>query len=695
MVKGRRARVADPSAVVDPAVFDAVDGLLSDGVLREDVQGRQHGVSPVIFSHPVLFDFAVAVTCLHGEDPLHLKQRLDSDPDLVITIRPSLDMYFTDLWSDTMDRSRFWKLVLALSTRDRGHPIAAVAAASVVLRQHPGIEDILFLQEQALLQGPPGQTARTCINFLAAAFDATEISPGDRRACAPALAGLAEGLAAKAAATGDVGLGDLARLILFRLDRTFPLTPDAVAAEPRSRATADVMRCALTNPSSRASETLAERIAGPLAGAVAVDPDNVAPVIDAVIQLPAMAAWGGQVANFIIARTVFTDVDPKFAERLMTAVWQFNERRDEKTPIGSSAINPLTSTRQQDLEQARYETGERFPDFLAASPETALEFFASIIGTHASTYESPRKTGQNPHVYQGQDLRYAGHGAIDKMTSSLMAFLVSSAESADARTQAVADQLIQMTAARVTHHEFWNHLLETAAAHPDSLGPMVLALLDGSELLGHPMTMAFAAQLTAALSGSLPPQEHGSLEQFIFRAHNPFNPGADDAQELADMLLGQLDRGRIQDPASRARLAELDAIGGPPAAPQPLSTDASFGRTFPNEGNSAPDTTRDAVQRALEQVSSDINGVRAAIPEGREAARHRLHASVPLLYDILMAGNGAAGVAAFGEAFAVLVLSAQILSADPDVIPDSEIGQMVLGILRAGLPAKPSSTGNS
>lgn len=54
-------------------------------------------MSPVSFSHPVLFDFAVAVTCLHGEDALHLKQLLDSDPDLAITIRPSLDMYFADL----------------------------------------------------------------------------------------------------------------------------------------------------------------------------------------------------------------------------------------------------------------------------------------------------------------------------------------------------------------------------------------------------------------------------------------------------------------------------------------------------------------------------------------------------------------------------------------------------------------------
>ncbi len=45
IVQRRRARIADPSDVVDPAVFGAVDALLRDGVLREDAQGRRPGVS--------------------------------------------------------------------------------------------------------------------------------------------------------------------------------------------------------------------------------------------------------------------------------------------------------------------------------------------------------------------------------------------------------------------------------------------------------------------------------------------------------------------------------------------------------------------------------------------------------------------------------------------------------------------------
>jgi hypothetical protein len=298
-------------------------------------------------------------------------------------------------------------------------------------------------------------------------------------------------------------------------------------------------------------------------------------------------------------------------------------------------------------------------------------------------------------VYQSVDLRYAGHGAIEKMASSLMAFLVSSAESEDAATRAVADNVIQMAAARVTHHEFWNLLMETAAAHPDSLGPMLLTLLDGSELFGHPMTMASAAKLTAALSMSLSPQEHASLERFARRAHNPFDPSAGPAQKVADMLLGQLDRDRIQDPASHARLAQLDSTGGPLVAPQALSTEDLFSRNLPDDGNGASDPTGDALQKALEQVTSDINDTRAPAPEEREAARHRLQASVPHLYDILMNDDPSTSASAKGKAFTALVMGAHTLTSDPAVIPDSKIGQIVLKILREGLPAKPSSTGNS
>lgn len=367
-----------------------------------------------------------------------------------------------------------------------------MAAACAVLRQYPGPGDLLPLQERALTQDQSGQTARMCVAHLAAAFDATEISEADRQACAPALAGLAAGLAARTAATGDAGLADLARLLLFRIDRAFPLALDAVAAGPRSRAAADVMRCALVSPSSPGSETLAIRIAGPLAGAVVVDPGDAGPVIDAVIEPQVMAAWGGQVATRLIMHIgVIADAVPDLAERLMMSVWQFDEQRDEQTVRRRFRHLGADEHQEAGSRHGRYETGQVFPAFLAPSPHAAFRFFASVIAMHVSTYERVRAADRLPRIYQSQRLEYAGNGAINAMARAVITFLISSAESEGARDRAIADQLIQAAAAQVTSHQFWNLLLEAGATHPATLGPMLLPLLDGSDLLGHYTTMAF------------------------------------------------------------------------------------------------------------------------------------------------------------------------------------------------------------
>lgn len=571
MIQMRRARVADPSDVVDPAVFGAVDALLRDGVLREDIQGRRPGVRPVIFSHPVLYDFAVAVTCFRGEDHLHLSRRLAVDPDLSIGARPSVDMHFADLWADDISRSQFWDLAMTLSEPGKGHPIAAVAAASAVLREHPTYDDLEPIERRAASSGTEGQAARMCVAHLAAALEAAAVPEQDQRASAPAVAELAATLAADAAAIGDTGMADLARVLLVRLDRSSPLGRDAIAAETRSRAIADVMRCALSNPSEPAREELAMRTADALARAAVVNPGDVRPVIDTVIAPAVMADWGGRVASRLIQHLgTVAEADPELAGRLALSVWEFEDQRDEVTAIGSSRIIGLTSTRKQDLEMARYSTGETFPAFLAASPEAALQFLLTVTDKQVPPSESPRAADQPPRVYRSPSLEFAtGHRALNAMAKALANFLVSLAREQDPNAQARTGGLFQTAAARLTHNQIWCMLLEAGAANPDSLGPHFLPLLDGSDLFGHYTTSPYAAKLVAALSPVLSRPEHARLEQAILRARNPLDADGKRTHDLVDILLGQLDSSRVQNAAAQARLAELDSQGGPAPAPEP------------------------------------------------------------------------------------------------------------------------------
>jgi len=234
--------------------------------------------------------------------------------------------------------------------------------------------------------------------------------------------------------TGDTGIADLASLLLYRIGRAFPLAPGAVAAETRSRAAADVMRCALLSPSRARSETLANRIAEALAEAVTVAPGDTGAVIDAVIAPTVMAAWGGKVALRLITHAgVIAAAHADLAARIMKSVWEFDEHRDEKSPIGNSGILGLTSTRKQDLDLARYQTGQTFPAFLQAAPDAAFHFLTSVISLQVRSYEPVRAGGRLPRVYQGQSLQYPGHRALLGMTRAVITFLITAAESDDAQ----------------------------------------------------------------------------------------------------------------------------------------------------------------------------------------------------------------------------------------------------------------------
>jgi len=695
MIQGRRARIADPSAVVAPAVLSAVTGLLHDGVLKEDVQSRRFGLSPVIFSHPVLYDFAIAETCLRGEDHLHLSRRLDDDPDLAITIRPSLDMALADLWADDATRSWFWALAVTLSMPIHGHPIAAIAAACAALKEHPDYGDLAPLGEQAISSCDPGVSARMCIAYLAGAIEAAEVSELDRQASAPALAELAAILASQAAATGDVGLADLARILLLRLDRQFPLQPGAVAAGPRSHAIADIMRCALVRPSDAMSETLATRVGEALTTAATVDPDYAGPVIEQVIGPTVMAVWGGGVTSRLIQRLgSLAEAAPSLAERLALSVWEFEEERDETTSIGNSNILGLTSTRQQDLQMARYATGEAFPAFLAASPAAAMQFFLAIIDRHARPGEPARTEGQRPHVYHSINLEFvSGYSGLNSMACGLTDFLVTSAASDDQQRLEAADQILDMAAEQLTHHQAWKYILDAGAANPSTLGRRILPLLDGSDLFGHFMTTASAARLAAALSPELTAAEHADLEQAIAQARNPLRPDVNADQALIDSLLGQLKMGRVQDASLQARLAELEAQGGPP----PMSEPPDFRSGFVPYGirerlaeSGAISTTDQALLQAMERLETDVRGAGSGSPDDQRAAREHLRDSVPVLYEVLIPADTPVDPRVFDAAFTLLVNGARCLAHDTEVLPGSELGEMALGILTAALP--PSGT---
>jgi hypothetical protein len=258
--------------------------------------------------------------------------------------------------------------------------------------------------------------------------------------------------------------------------------------------------------------------------------------------------------------------------------------------------------------------------------------------------------------------------------------------------------MIEMAVQRLTHHEVWNLMLEAGAANPDSFGRLLLPLLDGSDLLGHYMTTPFAARTIASLSRTLSPAEHSDLERAILRARDPLDPNGDRPQQLVDTLLGQLDPNCIQDAIARGRLTELVDQNGPPPPPQPPTSGGGFlpfGVRERLSQSGAIYDTNGALVEAMERLRIDVMGTTSGATDDQHGARGRLRESLPALYSILIPESSSLDRVVFDEALTLMVNGAERLASDPEILPGTDLGEMVLGILRAGLSSIENAGGNS
>ena len=70
---------------------------------------------------------------------------------------------------------------------------------------------------------------------------------------------------------------------------------------------------------------------------------------------------------------------PGFVEDLYVAVMEYEEQSTKPTHLLASAILPLTSTRRQDVDMAKWNLVRHFPTFLEAAPEPAVAALGRLV----------------------------------------------------------------------------------------------------------------------------------------------------------------------------------------------------------------------------------------------------------------------------------------------------------------------------
>ncbi|MFI5937857.1 hypothetical protein [Actinoplanes sp. NPDC051494] len=669
MVTHRRLRIVEAEPAITAADSSAIQAMLSANVLSTD--GGTHTASRRVlaFAHNILFDYAAALYVLDDPvEPTHLLRLLDADPSLPLVVRPSFEMLVELLWA-RRHTGDFWPLCLQLA--GSAHVLASLAFAARLLHLIEAPDDLAPL-------GPPpdradnhaGTSARQDFTgHLVSALRSTAILTDAVSATEP-LSMLAAHLATNASASDhDAGLA--ANLISALQDRT-PMIAGQPGAHQRGQAIASLLDACRADPQQH--EHLAGFISRQLPHTISQSAE-VRAAVAAVLDDPhALRIWGGTVLNWLAACIApIAPTDRALARRIAITVVSFEETRDQQVALIGGPLLTLNESRRDQAAFSIFRLGQSFPALCTADLPLSAEIFCLLLddGTRDSDHDSWPLTmpGIRGWLSWGTDITLTRHDVGATTAAALSSALAAAGPEAVQPAVAVLVERLHNTSA-------WEALMPPNDSTAN-LARALLPALDSGALLVHPDTHTTAAALLGALA------EHDlaladRLETAVLKAH-ALADANELPQQVKDALIGCLRPNLITSASLTARLAELGPDGPPSPAPRPRLTATlgtwSISDRLAERGTALESEATAAAVTALEET---LNAATSTNPLERPAAA----AQLPRLFTD--ADTQLATVTPLPDELSLLLVrAAQTLAYDPQILPDTEIGQRVLAVLSA------------
>lgn len=698
-------QVVNPVALPVGVSGFALQTLCSNGVLRRLPTEAGRPTTMLEFSHPVLFDYAVAMLALGDPQEVEsLAERLDENPNLSITVRPSFDYRLADAWAADPQRRDFWNLALRLASRTNGHVLAALAAVSVAAREFGAYTDCAQLADACSKTAidPHGRWDASDAYNLAFLLAATvSRGPADPKKVA-VLAEMSAILANRARIADDVELAVLAAQLPRRAAGRSPNEASAEAGTHIVRVAVDCLRLALDDRSDPHRGTLAEVASRLFPDAIVVDASACGALVEQLCAASTIQAWGTRYLWSLVDRIAdIARVAPAAAVTIGSSVWEYEETSDEPTSLLDSSILGLTSTRRQDLDSLRYQVGDRFGSLAAVDAVAATELLLRIVDA-PRMFKWPERLryGSPPRPQAGESLRYSGgHDALTVMTDALLSRLVDLAASEDneggPQPSTSLARAVSLLITELRHAEVWRRLLLRAArAKSVQLALVLLPAVTSPNLYAHPTTWAAAEKVAARLSPILSPEDHAELEAAILDMVDVATQAyEDDAayrgywKEHRNAVICSLSPDKVVSPVMRQLLSDISLTGGAGAALPELSEDAleDIGEIIAVEDSQEGET--------LGKIRERVHSAREQIRKGEEEERQRAEQELASLWQQV---NGLDGAGSLAES-AMLQLQelkvdlAEALARVPDAAPDTALGEEVYLTLCTYLPTGAAS----
>ncbi len=575
MVETRSLRV-ERDVLGGAAASVALDDLLSSQVLME-WQSSPSGAAEryiLTFCHHVLFDYAVARLLLRG-DPARLVNRLGGDPELALTIRPSLLFHLRYLWTVGPGHELFWKVVLQIAVHPQipeiGKligPLVAGDLARSLVDLGPLCEALASSDDAKRTGGE--QALRSLVGSLVTAASAGQPlqGPGAGPWC-DLLDHFSSPLRAAVAYP-------IRTLLATLCEHPEAFTPEQRAAAGRSGrrllefAWAQAPRdpwliihalqgvCRTFESDPIASKALLRRC---------LDPEHLARY--GYEEIPRLASE--------VKRVI--PLDAEFVAEIYRAVFRHWETSDEPTPMGASRIIPMTSNKGQDFRMAWHQLAEIYPNFLAQAPVHATRALISALDAYV-VHEHPIRSNElieEGFEFGGQPARIrtdysaiwdAGnvydHDEQVKMLNALDHHLEQLAghEESAGKLQEIVEVL-----ARENHFAVvWRRLLRLGARFPRTLCHPLRPLGWAKPILAFYDTSSESGEFLRAVFPLLLPDERERVEQVVLSLPDAMPLERREHGERArNRLLGCLKLDDLVTDEARTILAGLQSASAVPS----------------------------------------------------------------------------------------------------------------------------------
>jgi hypothetical protein len=642
--KSLRVFRADVRDQVDAA---ALVDLERNDILRaeQDLRGANEDI--LLFSHHVLFDYAVArLLFRRGRDPARLVELLRADRALTLMVGPSLTLALRDAWGVDAAHAAFWELAFAIASETSLPQAAYLAAPMVAAESATTLADVGTLLRWLDNAAPERSVAERIMQRLCGAILVCQ------KAGAP-IAGPYAGpwinfSEAMSALGTDAAMFAANPLVAISTEKPQLLT--AGQLEAAGVAARRLLEFGWSR--ERRPGNLIINAIGAVSVTIGSDVEATSRLLHRLIELDHLKAHGYEELRWIAQHIkTLSQFDATLVVDIYQAAYGYlDEGSDEKTNIGNSGILSLTSNRRQDYQGAWFQLQEAAPALLEQNPVEGTRAVARALVGYVDrkrrsdadpTPQTERFTLGGKQASYLPDFSYIWYrgGFHEPMDGSALlekfdAFLLKlpSEANGSSRLQQVVDTLSDEAGLAV----LWGSLLVVGTKHPTQFAMAVSPLATALPILSGADTRHQAGQFIEAAYPYLQIAHREEIERAILNV-----PDDRSKKILAQCVPEKL----IATDELREHRNSLRAAGETPAnippyhmtsSTRPFDTDAYLSEQGVKTDDPVSQAIRTAMKRVEQltpgsqgpQITLDIakerlvaiNGLRTALEENAQAA---------------------------------------------------------------------------